>query len=113
MNSLRLPIWVVTDRTVEVPSVGELCDIPKSVHAFLSTEQLADFLNGRVAESWKVSLVAHREAFILAIAHAHQHGSTVICFGPTCDGVGGEALKLVDLLALVRSLADKDQLIRK
>ena len=102
MTDLRLPFWVVTDRTV---AGREPCDNPKSIHAFPSTENLTDFLDGRVAENWRVSLVAHREGFIVAIADAHRNGSSVICFGPARDEAGGETLNLVDLLAVVESLA--------
>ena len=107
MADLHLPFWVVTDRMVQAPSSHKPRDNPKSIHAFTSTEKLTDFLNGRAAESWKVSLVAHREAFVFAIADAHWNGATVICFGPDGDEAGGESIKLVDLLALVDALAVK------
>jgi hypothetical protein len=105
MPDLRLPFWVVTDRTVQDSPPQEPSKNAKSIHGFASTKKLTEFLDGRIAECWKVSLVAHYEAFVVAITDAHRNGSTVICFGPTRGAAGSESHNLVELLALADSLA--------
>ena len=104
MTDLCLPFWVATDREAKVPPKNEPCDNPKAIHAFTTTEKLTNFLSGRAAGSWRISLVADRAGLVLAIADAHQNGSTVVCFDPDVNGAGGEPINLVDLLDRVDSM---------
>ena len=106
MTDLRLPFWVITDREAKVPPKNEPCDNPNSIHAFTATEKLTSFLSGRNAGSWRVNLVADRAGLILAIADAHQNGSTVICFDPDVNGNGGKPVNLSELIEQVDSMAN-------
>ena len=94
MTDLQLPLWIVTDGVDQIPPSHSPCDDPAAFHAFTTTDRLTEFLEGRVGGTWKVALVASREALFLAIADAHRAGATTICFDPQPDGSGGEPVDL-------------------
>jgi hypothetical protein len=101
---LSLPIWFVTERAQESPSVNQPCAKGGGVLAFSSTENLTEFLAERQSGEWKINLVGDREGLILIIAIAHNHGMETICMDAKPDGSGGTELSLSDLMNLVRSM---------
>jgi hypothetical protein len=94
MTDLRLPFWVVIDRDAKSPPA-----------AFTTTEKLTAFLDNEASGRWKVSLIAHPEALILAIADAHQQGATAVWLDPVLGAAPGDSVRLVDLMELSARLS--------
>jgi len=104
MTDVRLPFWIVNERSAQIQPINSPCDDPKAIHAFTSGKKVTDYLMERVAGTWKISLVNDRSGLTIAVADARHNGSTTICFDPDADGFGGTPVDLTTLFALRESI---------
>ena len=98
MTKVRFPFWIVVDRLPETDALRSPCDDPKAIQAFSSGDKVVAYLAGREVGTWKVSLVNDRNALVLAIADAHQHGSVTVRLDSQNDGSGGQPADITHLL---------------
>ena len=77
------PFWIVAEHKHVLNQPAKLpCNDPFAPHAFTSTEKLTAFLKARDGGRWDVSLVADKDAILLAVADAQHKGAhTQICLG--------------------------------
>ena len=93
MDELRLPFWLVTDRTEVMPPA-----------AFTTSVTLKTFLDTREAGRWQLSLIPDEESLMLAVADIHSHGIEVVCVDPKPDASKSDSVKLIDLMELAREI---------
>ncbi len=73
--------------------------------AFTTTDKLIAFLDDGKSGHWKVSLIADREALIIAIADAHLEGVSTVWLDPKPGDTPSDSIRLIDLAELSRQLA--------
>lgn len=100
MPMLRLPMWFITKRDSKGSPPNPPCGDSHATIAFSDTMKVLTFMASRQSGPWKIALVSDREGLIVVIAYAHLVGVETICVDPEVDGTGGEAVPLVDLMAI-------------
>lgn len=95
------PFWLVTEHRDSERIGGAPCDDPHALHAFTSTDKLAEFLDAFCVGGWKVDLIAGADDLILALAGAHQAGASALCFDAGPDHSGGSRIILTDILPII------------
>jgi hypothetical protein len=100
MHRLRLPMWFITERDPQGSPPNPPCGDSRATMAFSDTMKVLTYMASRQAGSWTIALVSDREGLIVIIADAHLEGVETICIDPELDGSGGEAIPLVDLIAI-------------
>jgi hypothetical protein len=105
MATLRLPLWLVTERRLkDIPALEQLgADGSRAILAFTCTEQVAQVLRIGKAGRWKIDLASDSSELLLLLADHHSHGVTHICLDPEPDGSGGQLVPLSDVFAFGRS----------
>jgi hypothetical protein len=92
-SMLSFPFWLLTPSDDKIARPEPRCPL-----AFSTAERMSSYLQGKKAGQWGVQLV-NRYSVPEIVEQLVKKGIAHICYDPHCDGSGGKALSVAELLA--------------